>query len=1308
MIFAARPLLRLWLIRIGIGCGATLLALLLFLWAATGPLGRWAVMSLADGRSLPRGLVLDIEGLSGNVLARPRLDRLILTDQDGEFITIENLAIDWDGLAILAGRIDIDELTADRVGIARQPVLAASDGGGGGLPRIRIGSINIAEIALDEPVLGAAASISLAGEARLLTGVVFRVEALRTDIEGDYLTASARWDEAGDISGSADLFISGESPIAGLLRLNGLDARVTGQLRGRPETGNIIAALTLGQYEPAEITGQWNDGRWTAGIAIDGRQIPENYTLPFDATSQALLAGQISPLSLASARIDGGDWSAGLIPVSNGLFDANLSLSPAFLSLFTGSNISLGRLNWRGQIDRRAGLTADGVVELGSSEIAGTRINGMGGGVTLTRRDGANALFADLTASGLALPPASPLPSLPWLGLSLEARQQGNTVSLTGLTISSDLVNAQGELDLGTASQELAGALAIEMSDVSAISEIVSGPVQAEVDITSLSASGARLRANLDGAGLSWQDATLENLLTAARLSGQIETDFNSWQVRDLRLRSTGVLVNGNVSGEAASFTAGLDAAVSGDIALETVQIGGGAAIALQLTSENGTMNGMGVISTPRLAVSGQEFTDPRLGIDFTLLADRQQAEWQAESGTRFGPLVATGNFDRHSGGMVLEVVSGQLGQRAFTGDVAVEPERLTANLTGEDWALGDGNVSRLAVHAIQEDGAWQFTAEAGGGLRHDFTLSATAALAEGQLSAEFDGLWNETIIRTREPLTYSLSGDTPGLLARLRVGTGRANIRWTAEDQFRVRLEDLPADLFVSAFPLPELSGMIAADVTFRDRQGQWSGEVSATATDLHITQFAQAAPVTIEVAGSLDGSLDLQLRLTGDDLAGSAHLVRAGRISDLGQLREDAPISGSISMNGAIEPVLTLVLPDTRHLAGHLSADLAVSGSVFQPRLRGATRLENGRYLSEELGVSIDAITAAATFDYGRLRLDSFSARDQRGGTLAGRGEARLGESGWQAETHLEFSDFNAVRRPDLSVIASGGAEITLGGDGISITGEAELERIDARPPDASAASFAEIEVTEINRPDGRNGHQRSRIPVSLDYRINAPGNIFISGEPFSTEWRGSWHVRGSPTDLDITGDANLISGRAFLLNRAFRMEEGRVTLSGSPRSAEIDLLAVHTRDNLTVNARLTGPATSPSLTLSSDPALPQDEILARLLFDQNASQLSPMQTATIAAQLSGQNLFGIIGSLRRAAGLDRLDFDTTSDGQLIATAGQQLTEDVYLELESRGTSLSSARLEWTLTPDFTLLSRLTGDTDASIALRWRTEFD
>ena len=54
-------------------------------------------------------------------------------------------------------------------------------------------------------------------------------------------------------------------------------------------------------------------------------------------------------------------------------------------------------------------------------------------------------------------------------------------------------------------------------------------------------------------------------------------------------------------------------------------------------------------------------------------------------------------------------------------------------------------------------------------------------------------------------------------------------------------------------------------------------------------------------------------------------------------------------------------------------------------------------------------------------------------------------------------------------------------------------------------------------------------------------------------------------------------------------------------------------------------------------------------------------------------------------------------------------QISEDVYLEVETAGlSSLATTRVEWSLTPDLSLLSRISDDTDASVSLRWRREFD
>ncbi len=103
------------------------------------------------------------------------------------------------------------------------------------------------------------------------------------------------------------------------------------------------------------------------------------------------------------------------------------------------------------------------------------------------------------------------------------------------------------------------------------------------------------------------------------------------------------------------------------------------------------------------------------------------------------------------------------------------------------------------------------------------------------------------------------------------------------------------------------------------------------------------------------------------------------------------------------------------------------------------------------------------------------------------------------------------------------------------------------------------------------------------------------------------------------------------------------------------------------------MTGPANDPSFTFSSTPLLPQDEVLARLIFNQGTSDLSPLQIAQLAelaASLAGiGGSSGLLDNLRSQIGVDDLDIKTTKDGQTAVGVGKYLNENTYLGVDSTG---------------------------------------
>ena len=112
---------------------------------------------------------------------------------------------------------------------------------------------------------------------------------------------------------------------------------------------------------------------------------------------------------------------------------------------------------------------------------------------------------------------------------------------------------------------------------------------------------------------------------------------------------------------------------------------------------------------------------------------------------------------------------------------------------------------------------------------------------------------------------------------------------------------------------------------------------------------------------------------------------------------------------------------------------------------------------------------------------------------------------------------------------------------------------------------------------------------------------------------------------------------------LDKRFDLRTGVIDFGGKvPPDPRVDLEAVAKTVDITAVVRLSGPATDPTLTLESEPNLPQDEVLSRLLFNREASSISPaqaVQLATAVNRLQGGGYDPIAG-VRSLIGMDTLN--------------------------------------------------------------------
>ncbi|MFZ3234218.1 MAG: translocation/assembly module TamB domain-containing protein, partial [Stellaceae bacterium] len=107
-------------------------------------------------------------------------------------------------------------------------------------------------------------------------------------------------------------------------------------------------------------------------------------------------------------------------------------------------------------------------------------------------------------------------------------------------------------------------------------------------------------------------------------------------------------------------------------------------------------------------------------------------------------------------------------------------------------------------------------------------------------------------------------------------------------------------------------------------------------------------------------------------------------------------------------------------------------------------------------------------------------------------------------------------------------------------------------------------------------------------------------------------------------------------------FVLTRGTIAFDGSAKiDPALDIVAEASAADITARVTIGGLASAPTVSLSSTPPLPRDEILARLLFGSGVRQMTPgqgLELAQAAAALSGGGP-GLLDRLKGGLGLDWL---------------------------------------------------------------------
>lgn len=421
------------------------------------------------------------------------------------------------------------------------------------------------------------------------------------------------------------------------------------------------------------------------------------------------------------------------------------------------------------------------------------------------------------------------------------------------------------------------------------------------------------------------------------------------------------------------------------------------------------------------------------------------------------------------------------------------------------------------------------------------------------------------------------------------------------------------------------------------------------------------------------------------------------------------------------------TLPAMSDQNLQGKVDIDMGVGGSLEKWALNGGVTISNGHFENVEQGVLLDRIEGRLDAEGRVLKLTRLSATDGGTGTISLNGQANV-DPPFQTNIALSMKEATLLRKETLSVTAGGKLDVKGNKDHMDLTGQIDLERTEIAIPKRFPPDVPVIPVTTINDPaaaaseksKGKNKPTR----IQMDLGINIPGRFFVRGRGLDVEFKGQLKANGPIDNPAIRGTLNVVRGTLLCLSRTFKVTSGQIAFDGA--TPPVPFLNINTEVNageITAQVAVTGPADAFKLKLSSQPTLPQDEILAQILFGQSVAKLNTFQALQLAYsvnELAGGYGPDVLGKTRSFLGLDRVGFsggDETgkknadggddSNGPSV-TLGKYVTDRVYVGVEQNLTdSKQDVIVEVDVTPNFTVESKAGTRSGAGIGFNWNYDY-
>ncbi len=668
--------------------------------------------------------------------------------------------------------------------------------------------------------------------------------------------------------------------------------------------------------------------------------------------------------------------------------------------------------------------------------------------------------------------------------------------------------------------------------------------------------------------------------------------------------------------------------------------------------------------------------------------------------------------------------------------DVA-DLDKASGKIALSDLRTGGVAVDKADITLAGKQNGATCTVKAGGKADKPFTVALTAVAKQDKQAWEvtLDALqakYADFPVRLTSPARIRLDGQditisTP-LVLQLAKSTFRASGALTSQKaDLSVDLKNFQISSLASIAELP-----VGGEVNLSTRLSG-SPKNPSLVTKLAVNKlmptdedYAKAPPM--DVGGDI--------RISGKKL--TADIVMTIRKKEIGQITAALPVNFSTApfafaippkaqlaattkLGMDLGPLTPLFMPPGQSFKGRIDVNMKVNGPLDAPQPDGIVRISKGMYENVETSTIINNLLVELTAKGMQMELTKLSANDGGDGRIDGSGSLLIdADKDMPFDFKINLHQFTGVRMDLATAKVSGGLEAKGSTKKAKLKGEVVVDSGLVNIPSALPPGVTNLEVEEINVPGQKPKEVNvpedpaGAMAMKLDMTVRIPDHFFVRGQGLQSEWGGNLQIYGQPDDPRIKGKLNVVRGHLDFLDWRFVLDKGKIVFSGeSPPSPYMEIITSAKLTDITAYINLDGSPTDLNFALSSEPVMPENEILARLIFKKSVQDLGPVDAirlALVADSVAGgkTNLNGAVSGIQNVLGLDTLGLGTSASGNTTLEAGTYISDRVYVKgqkgLSSKDDSVS---VEVEVTPQIGIEGEMGADSQSGVGLNWKFDY-